>query len=295
MSAFSPGSAAMLMRGGTCRVCESSLPFPIGFVTAWARPCQSKPVALNLGKLLSDDGLHFATLCCFPAISGGTRVSAPRFLFLTGVPLPAMVSSCNEPRFSATLMGHGRRLSEHASGQTLTTGLTTAGGALTAFRAPLLRTYGTIVLPAEDTSVVFHPACSVATYLLQSLILPILRSLASPWSRQEPTVPHWRHLPALVERPGFASTNGVWDSTALLWPPPCPAHPRHLSPPQFPAVAPLEGLHRRSHFAFGGTVGECTSVYLACEKGGLLGWGVGDGPAHEGLSLLAQWETGCFD
>lgn len=122
-----------------------------------------------------------------------------------------------------------------------------------------------------------HPSTSGGSiwYLIPRALLsvavsdPLRQHVPSPRSQAR-----IRHRPSPVEWPGFAI--GGW-GVGLDSPRPLAlAHPRHLSPPQFPAVAPLQDASTSplEPFAHGGTAGMYLSVPCPRRKkgGGLLGW-----------------------
>ncbi|KAK3299413.1 uncharacterized protein B0H64DRAFT_99618 [Chaetomium fimeti] len=112
--------------------------------------------------------------------------------------------------------------------------------------------------PAWHFYVVSHPVCSLATPSCS--FKSSLSAFACLFRLDRGTVPPLAPSAiAPVEWPGLASMDGVWASAALGNPCPCgPAHPRHLSPPQFPIPSrctshPLKGrLHTGAYFALGG-------------------------------------------
>ena len=110
----------------------------------------------------------------------------------------------------------------------------------------------------ESLSVVFHPVCSVRAVCCGcgSRSYPSLAKGPCEGPCPEPTtVPHWRHTPAPVGWPGFASTTGwgcgIRQRAALI--PPLRCTPSPVAPdPQCPVVAPPEDhLHRLSRSNLG--------------------------------------------
>jgi hypothetical protein len=135
--------------------------------------------------------------------------------------------------------------------------------------------------PSAVSSRIGQPAC----------LLQVDRSIVPPLAPSA-----IRHRPGRVARV-CADGWALMGCVGRRQPIPCSAHPRRLSlsPPQFPipsrCTTPAPPPPR-GHFRAWGVPRECTSVYLAHEKGGLLGWTWG---AHKRLALPVSGKHTHFD
>ena len=128
----------------------------------------------------------------------------------------------------------------------------------------------------ESLSVVFHPVCSVRAVCCGcgSRSYPSLAKGPCEGPCPEPTtVPHWRHTPAPVGWPGFASTTGwgcgIRQRAALIPHPPPALHTVARRPrPPMPSRRTTRGPPPPPEpFEFGGTA-RSTPTYRGSEKGG---------------------------
>jgi hypothetical protein len=96
--------------------------------------------------------------------------------------------------------------------------------------------------------------------LLRALILPV------NWFRT--SIPPRRHAPSpWSSGQGLGRWMGCGSLGSLRF-----ANPRRLAPHQFPAVAPPHSSRAAPGHSHSEVPRECTSVYLACEKGGFASW-----------------------